>query len=146
MKKIEFLIVGISLAITSIISALFGFAGTTLIGTFWGWFWISFLVQVLLFVAVNSFLLQKQSTTLRMTELEELELLSKFTITLSCGYCKQNNLVPIQLNQRNTFKCESCNQTNSVTMQFAAVPLTTPLESVQIPTQTAGSIEFKVSA
>ena len=146
MKKIEFLIVGISLAITSIISALFGFAGTTLIGTFWGWFWISVLVQVLLFVAVNSFLLQKQSTTLRMTELEELELLSKFTITLSCGYCKQNNLVPIQLNQRNTFKCESCNQTNSVTMQFAAVPLTTPLESVQIPTQTAGSIEFKVSA
>jgi len=146
MKKFEFIVLLLSLGVTSLISVIFGFAGATIIGTFWGWFWISFLLQLLIFVGLNSFLLQKQSTIQRQAELDELEALSKFTISLSCGYCKQANLVAIQLNQRNTFKCESCNQTNSVTMQFAAVPLTTPLESVQIPIETSGSIEFKVSA
>ena len=146
MKRPEILILAISIAITCLISTLFGFAGSALIGTFWSWFWIASLIQVLLFVGVNSFLIQKDNALQQQNELLELQTLSKFTIALSCGYCQQSNTVPIQLNQRNTFKCESCNQTNSVTMQFTAVPLTTPIESVKIPIENAGAIEFKVSA
>ena len=146
MQKIEIIILSVSLAVTALVSTLFGFFGTMLVGTFWAWFGISFLAQVIIFLTINSVLIRNEYYSLRQTEIEELEALSKFTITLACGYCKQPNTIGIQLNQRNTFKCESCNQTNSITMQFSAVPVTTPIESVKIPVENSSSIEFKVSA
>lgn len=146
MKRPETIILVISLAITSLISALFGLVGSSIVGTFWSWFWITCLVQLLVFIGINSILLQRERAFQQQNELLELQTLSKLTVTLTCGYCQQPNIAPIQLNQKNTFKCESCNQTNSVTMQFTAVPLTTPIQSVKIPVENSGSIEFKVSA
>lgn len=146
MKRPELTVLGISLILTSAISTLLGFAGSAIIGTFWAWFWIGCLVQLLVFVGINSFLIQKDNAFQQQNTLLELEALAKFAVNLSCGYCQQNNVVPIQLNQRNTFKCESCNQTNSVSMQFTAIPVTTPIESVKIPVENSNSIEFKVSA
>lgn len=131
MKKIELIVLGISLGITFLVSALFGFAGSSLIGTFWSWFWVSFLVQLILFVSTNSFLLQKDKALTDQLSVQTLEQLSKFTIKLTCSYCQQTNIVPIQLNQKNTFKCEGCNQINNVVMQFTATPLTTPVQSIK---------------
>lgn len=146
MKKFEITILVISLAITCFVSALFGFAGSSIIGTFWGWFWISLLIQFIGFVSYNSYLIQRDNAIFQQTELEALDKLSKFTVKISCAYCQQANIIPIQLNQRNTFKCESCNQVNGVSMQFMATTITTPLETVKIPGETSNSIEFKVSA
>ena len=144
MNKFTLTVVGISLGITSVISSLFGLAGSTIIGTFWSWFWISFLVQFIGFVVVNSFLIQKDNVVLRQTEMAVLDKLSKFTVTLSCAYCKQPSLVPIQLNQRNTFKCEGCNQVNGVSMQFLSTTLTSPVDSVTIPVENS-EVEFLVT-
>lgn len=144
MNKLNLIVLSASVFITSLISTLFGFAGKTIIGTFWGWFCISFLAIFIFFVAYNSYLIQKDNLALEAAEIEALKQLSKFTIKLSCAYCQQNNLIPIQLNQRNSFKCEGCNQVNGVSMQFMATTLTTPIQSVTIPADTNNSIEFKI--
>ena len=102
-------------------------------------------IQIIGFLSINSYLLQRDSIQLQQAEVEALEQLSKFTIKVSCAYCQQPNTTPIQLNQRNTFKCESCNQVNGISMQFMATTLTSPIESVKIPIENSGSIEFKVT-
>lgn len=145
MKSLTLIILVTSIGITCFVSALFGFAGKTVIGTFWGWFWISLLVQFLGFVVVNSFLIQRDNLAQQRAEIDLLDKVSKFSIKLTCAYCQQSNLVPIQLNQRNSFKCESCNQVNGVSMQFMATTLTSPVESVTIPVENSSSVEFKVS-
>tara|TARA_R110000868_G_scaffold40267_3_gene139157 strand:- start:1619 stop:2059 length:441 start_codon:yes stop_codon:yes gene_type:complete len=144
MKKFEYLVLGISISSTFLISTIFGFAGGAIIGTFWAWFWISFLIQVIAFAVWNSFLIQKSDAIAQLAEIQLLEQLSRFVIQLSCAYCKQPNNVPIQLNAKNTFKCESCNQVSGVFMQFTATTLTTPVESVKLPLGGSESVEFKV--
>jgi hypothetical protein len=145
MNKTILLVIGISVGLTCLISTLFGFAGSTIIGTFWGWFWVTFLIQFVGFIVFNSYLIQRDSLSQQQIEVEALDKLSKFTIKLTCAYCQQYNTTPIQLNQKNTFKCESCNQVNGISMQFMATTLTSPIESVKIPIENSGSIEFKVT-
>jgi hypothetical protein len=145
MNKTILLVIGISVGLTCLISTLFGFAGSTIIGTFWGWFWVTFLIQFVGFIVFNSYLIQRDSLSQQQIELEALDKLSKFTIKLTCAYCQQYNTTPIQLNQKNTFKCESCNQVNGISMQFMATTLTSPIESVKIPIENSGTIEFKVT-
>ena len=145
MNKFTLLVFGVSIALTSLFSTLFGFAGQTIVGSFWSWFCISFLVQVIGFVAYNSYLIQRDYSELQRAEINALDKLSKFTIKLTCAYCQQANVIPIQLNQRNTYKCESCNQVNGVSMQFMSTTLTTPLESVKIPVENSRIVEFKVT-
>jgi len=145
MNKITLTILVGSITLTSLVSTLFGFAGSTIIGTFWGWFWISLLIQFIGFVAYNSFLIQRDNIAMQQSEIEALDKLAKFSIRLACAYCNHLNVLPIQLNQRNTFKCDGCNQVNGVSMQFLATTLTTPMQSVKIPVENEGTIEFKVT-
>lgn len=145
MNRLALTVLTASIGITCLISTLFGFAGRTIVGTFWGWFWVSLLVQFIGFVAYNSFLIQRDNFVQQQTELEALDKISKFTVKLTCAYCQQSNITPIQLNQRNTFKCDGCNQVNGVSMQFMATTLTSPVESVKIPVENSNSVEFKVS-
>jgi len=134
-----------SVLITCLVSTLFGLAGSTLIGTFWGWFWVSLLLQVILFSIANSYLIQRDTETFQQQELEMIDKLAKFNVKLNCSYCQQPNLAPISVDQRNTFKCESCNQVNGISMQFMATSLTTPVESVKLPIENSNSVEFTVS-
>lgn len=127
-KSTEFIIASASILVTIIVSTIFGFTGSTLIGTFWSWFWISLLTQVIGFFVVNSFLLQKKIENERILEIQEMKEISKFSINLNCAYCKQANITPIILNKKNTFKCVACNQVNGVFMQFTATTLTTPID------------------
>lgn len=144
MNKFNLIILAASVSLTSVISTLFGFAGRTIVGTFWGWFWVSLLIQFIGFMAYNSYLIQKDNLALQKAEINALEQFSKFSVRLTCAYCEQATAVPIQLNQRNTFKCEGCNQVNGVSMQFMATTLTTPINSVKIPVNGNEPIEFKV--
>lgn len=145
MNKTTILVLLASIGITALVSTLFGFAGQHIIGTFWGWFWVSALFQFIGFVAYNSYLIQKDDIELRKTEIQALEQLSKFTVQLNCAYCQQVAVTPIQLNQRNTFKCDGCNQVNGISMQFIATTLTTPIQSVKLPKiEEQESFEFKV--
>lgn len=144
MNKIKLKILGYSVLLTTSTASLFGLAGQSIIGTFWSWFWVSLLAMFILFAIVNSYFIQKDDNILRQTELQTLEAISKFSITLNCAYCNQQNTLPIQLNKRNTFKCGSCNQANGVSMQFMATTITTPIESVKIPVTGDSTATFSV--
>ena len=145
MNKLNLIIISISIGTTAMVSTLFGFAGQTIIGTFWGWFTVTFLFQIILFAIYNSHLIQKDKIVIQQLENQALSELSKFTVRLLCSYCQQPNITPIQLNQKNTFKCESCNQVNGVSMQFLATSLTTPIQNVKIPVADQEKVEFKIT-
>lgn len=144
MKKPEIVILLLSIGITAIISSIIAAAGCSIIGSFMSWFWISFMVQVIFFVAWNSYLIQKNKFLQVQEEAVQLDAISKFTTNLSCAYCGNKQLVPIFLDQKNTFKCDGCNQTNGIFMQFTATTLTTPIESVKVPIDKNQNFEFNV--
>lgn len=146
MKNLTYLILGLSVLATVVVSAFFGLGGSLIVGSFWGWFWITLLLQLIGFVCLNSFLIKRDNASMELIQAQALDALSKFSIQITCSYCRQQNVVPIQLNQRNTFKCDSCNQINVITMQFNTAPLTTPIDSVSLPVEKNESIEFRVSA
>lgn len=131
MSKQNIIVASASLFLTSLFATIFGLAGSTIIGTFWGWFWISILSMIVVFALINSFLIHRDINLLQKNEIDILDKFSKFSIKLSCAYCQQQNVVPIQLNSRNTFKCEACNQVNGVSMQFMATSITTPIDSAK---------------
>jgi len=145
MNKTEFKILTISLVLTFALSAIIGVAGSFIIGSFWAWFCLSFFAQVIIFAIANSFTINKLSLEQEKANAIALEQFSKFSIKISCAYCNQYALVPIQLNQKNTFKCENCNQVNGISMQFTSTTITTPIESVTVPIDSGNSFEFKVS-
>lgn len=145
MNKLEIKVLIGSVLMTGVVSALFGFAGRTIVGTFWGWFTITLLVQFVGFISYNSFLIQKDNIALQESEVEALKQISKISIKIACAYCQLVNVIPIQLNRKNTFKCEGCNQVSGVSMQFLATTVTTPLESVKIPVGENESIQFTVN-
>jgi hypothetical protein len=139
------IIVGLSLLFTGVVSGVVGLGGYLLGGNFWGWFTLAFGVQFVAFAVINTILQRKDTIEGAKIVNEQLEALSKFTVQLTCAYCKQPNAVPITLNQENRFKCGSCNQINAVKMQFIAAQITTPLQKVVMPVGENDSIEFKTS-
>lgn len=145
MTRLEVKVLIYSILLTCGISCLFGFAGSTIIGTFWSWFCISLLVQFVGFISYNSFLIQKDNIALQEAEVEALKQISKISIKVSCAYCQLPNITPIQLDRKNTFKCESCNQVNGVSMQFMATTITTPLDTIKIPAIENEAIEFSTN-
>lgn len=85
MTKLEVKVLTYSLLLTGGTAALFGFAGSTIIGTFWSWFWISLLVMFLGFISYNSFLIQKDNISLQEAEVEALKHISKISIKVACA-------------------------------------------------------------
>lgn len=147
MNRTEILILLISVGLTLFFSTIFGFAGRAVIGTFWAWFAITLCVQVIGFALYNSQSTRKEEIERQKVEVLALEQLSKFSVKLKCAYCNHPTVIPIQLNQKNTFKCESCKQINGVAMQFSATTITTPIQSVKVPLgdESEGSFDFQVS-
>lgn len=146
MTRLKLKVILLSITITSGLSTLFGFAGSTIIGPFWSWFWISLLIQFLGFIVYNSFLIQRDNIALQEAEVEAMKQIAKISIKIGCAYCQRINITPIQLNKKNTFKCESCNQVNGISMNFIATTITTPLETVKIPTGDTEHFDFKVTS
>lgn len=145
LKTPELLIVSLSLLFTGIVASVVGLGGFLLGGYFWGWFAMAFGVQFIVFAVVNTFLQRKDVLEGAKVLNEQLDALSKFTVQLTCAYCKQPNATPITLNQENRFQCGSCNQINAVKMQFFAAQITTPLQKVLMPVEGNESVEFKTA-
>jgi hypothetical protein len=142
-KRPATVIILISLGITLFISSFVGLSGYLMFNKFWGFFLIGLCVQFIAFAIINTFLQRRDTIDGAKIVNEQLEALSRFTIRVSCAYCQIPNVTPIQLNQENRFKCEYCNQVNSIKMQFFAAQVTTPLEKIVMPIEEQESIEFK---
>jgi hypothetical protein len=134
-------VIGISLLITTLISTLLGTSWYLFTNHFWSGFIGSYCLQFIVFAVVNTFLARKDAIISSKLFTEQLEALSKFSINLTCSYCKHPAVVPIRLDQENRFKCEQCNQVNGVKMQFLSTQITIPLEKVVLPVEEATSLK-----
>jgi len=145
LKSPAFVIISFSLVLTLLVSTLFGLCTALMFKTFWGGFIGGVALQIIVFAIYNTNLLKKdQFESIKLAN-EQLQALSKFTLSLTCAYCKSPNIVPIKLNEENRFTCEYCKQVSGVKMQFITTQITTPLEKVVMPIGTDDSIEFKVT-
>ena len=143
MNRFEIITIAISLLITAIFSCLVGFAGASLYGPFWSWFTLSFLIQVVVFVVWNSYLIQKDNQLAARAEFETMKTNPTIGARLTCAYCNQSNDVQVQLNKKNTFKCVSCNQVSGIVIQLTSTTLTTPMDSVKLPISQTETAEIK---
>lgn len=134
-------VIGISLLITTLISILLGTSWYLFTNHFWSGFIGSYCLQFIIFAVVNTFLVRKDAIISSKLFTEQLEALSRFSINLTCSYCKQPAIVPIRLDQENRFKCEQCNQVNGVKMQFLSTQITVPLEKVVLPVEENNSLK-----
>lgn len=139
----ESLVILLSLGFTGLVSAVVGGGGALITGSFWGFFWVAFGIQFVMFAIINSFLQRKDLIEGTEASNKQLEALSKFVVKLTCSYCQLPNDIPIKLNQENRFECVSCNQVNGVKMQFFSTQITTPLNKVLLPVGENESVEFK---
>lgn len=131
----EIAVIGLSILITVIISCVLGTAGYLFLRNFWGTFLLSLGVQFVVFFIVNTFLQRKDELETAKIVNDQLETLSKYIVRLTCSYCSKPNNVPIILNRENRFKCEFCQQTNGVKMQFFSTQITTPLEKITLSSE-----------
>ena len=92
-----------------------------------GVFLFCFAAQIVLFAIRNSIDIRRAKEADALIEAERLAALSKFTIKISCAYCKQENDVLVAINDVNRFKCEHCGHTSGIKAQFMSTQITTPL-------------------
>jgi uncharacterized membrane protein YagU involved in acid resistance len=137
----EVKVIGISLLITTSVSIVLGVSWYLFTKHFWSGFLAGYCIQFIIFAVVNTFLARKDAIISTSLYNQQLEALSKFTINLSCSYCKQIATVPIRLDQENRFKCDHCNQVNGVKMQFISTQVTTPLERIMFPVEEAPALK-----
>jgi hypothetical protein len=142
----EVRVIAISLGITTTVSTLLGTSWYLFTKHFWSGFLGGYCIQFIIFAVVNTFLARKDAILSTKFYTQQLEALSKFTINLTCAYCKQIAVVPIRLDQENRFKCEHCNQVSGVKMQFISTQITTPLERIALPIDEAPALKSTLEA
>lgn len=122
-----------SLGITAVIASALGLVLSFASGiNFWLGFAGTFLVQIIFFYALNTYLEQvsanratRDAARIQANAIEAT--LGSQSINLDCAYCNVNNIVPVILAEENVFKCVACNQDNAVMMKFYAARVTNPL-------------------
>jgi hypothetical protein len=142
----ELRIISISLVITTCVSTVLGASWYLFSKHFWSGFLAGYCIQFIIFAIVNTFLARKDNIISAELYNKQLEALAKFTISLSCAYCKQQAVVPIRLDQENRFKCDHCGQVNGVKMQFISTQVTTPLERVMFPVEEAPALKSSLDS
>jgi hypothetical protein len=102
---------------------------------FWLWFFTTFGILFVLGLLSNNFLNRKTNKEILQLQNNIANLTSQQAIEISCSYCKTENIIPILLNQRNTFICKKCHHDNLVIFQFMAAQISTPLTLPQLGAQ-----------
>lgn len=137
----------ISLTITLFVCSLVGISGYFLFNRFWASFILGFVAQFIIFVIYNTYLVRKDRLEYAKIVNDQLSAINKYNIQISCAYCRQNNTVPVILNQENRFECEYCKQISGIRMQFFSTQLTVPIEKVILPGSNENeSVVFNVTS
>jgi len=115
-----------SILITSIVSALFGFALRNVFG-FWEATALAFVVQFIAAFVVSSFKLNKITNLTAEFEAELQQLLDLNEATIVCP-CNNNTFMEnIFINMDNSYTCEKCNNTYRVDVNLVPTLLTEPV-------------------
>jgi transcription elongation factor Elf1 len=97
-------------------------------GNFWASFSLFFVIQYVLFSFIASIIKNHQ---IQKTIQKELEVLEPLSTILECAYCNTSNVMTFlpDQNERAEFSCSSCNEKNSVTIQFVVARVTKPVNT-----------------
>tara|TARA_R110002033_G_scaffold5049_1_gene22670 strand:- start:2006 stop:2461 length:456 start_codon:yes stop_codon:yes gene_type:complete len=116
-----------SILITSIVSALFGFALRNLFG-FWEAATLAFVLQFITAFAVSSFKLKKINNLTMEFEAELQQLLDLNEATIECP-CTNNTFTEnIFINTDNSYTCEKCNNTYRIDVNLVPTLLTETMD------------------
>ena len=116
-----------SILITSIVSALFGFALRNLFG-FWEAATLAFVLQFITAFAVSSFKLKKINNLTMEFEAELQQLLDLNEATIECP-CTNNTFTEnIFINMDNSYTCEKCNNTYRIDVNLVPTLLTETMD------------------
>jgi hypothetical protein len=120
-----------------LISTMCAFGGFLFGLNFYGIFFIVFSLQYILFFCISQI---TKSAFVEKTKQKELDKLENLSTILNCAYCNKNNIMIFTPNDNNRieFKCDHCEKTNVVTMQFLVARVT---DSINLPTVTGIPLE-----
>lgn len=122
-------LIALSILITTIISAVGGFALSPVMGGWLHAFVFTFLLQMVGNYFYNDYRYRKSEREQRAYENDRLEILSKNLITFKCP-CGNNVFEqPVYPGLDNVFECQKCNQTVKLDITITPVVVTTPLTS-----------------
>lgn len=118
------LLIGISVLLPALLISIGVFL---FVGYFWGTLIFTFGLIYVIGLVSNKFTESKINT--KINELNEY--ISRKTLEqsmeVSCAYCGMRHIIPIRVDERNTFECKKCSQTSLIVFQFTTAQLTTPL-------------------
>ena len=113
-----------SLAITCAVSLGVAYFASSFEISFWKTFIAVTLVQLAGWQIVDHF----TSIKLRQIQQKAEEIDSMQILPLQCAGCKTTNIVPIRLDEDNSFDCTNCNKTNSVYIETQTAVATSPID------------------
>jgi len=126
--KSVLLLFAISAMMTVLISSIAGVAGLLFHSSFWGWFSIALIIQLILGYFWNQHLDRTAGVEILSLQNKFADITNRQTIELNCAYCNFKNLVNIVLNKDNQFTCPNCQQINKINIKFTTLRTTTVLE------------------
>jgi hypothetical protein len=118
----------VSLFITSIISTLFGFGFSSIVG-FWQAFAIAAGLQIIIALIYKSFRIEQQSSSSNDVEQQFNDLLSLSTISFTCPCSKYTFTEEVFAGTVNIFKCPECNSNVKVNLNASTVLQTNVLNT-----------------
>ena len=121
-----------SICITLGISAIIAGALTFFNVLFWPSFILVSITQIILWQIVKYVVDVKAAIKNKDIEGDLIKQYMVNDVVIPCAGCKKENLVNIQLNKSNSFKCPDCGLENVVYINMEAVQVTTPVGSLKI--------------
>lgn len=111
-----------SIFFTALISAIISLF---FINVFWQAFAITTAAQIVIFFIINAI----RDVSLAKIETAKIAELSKQGLLLKCPCYKQNEeFIPIELNENNSYTCRECNKSISVNIEATTLISTVPLD------------------
>lgn len=95
---------------------------------FWRIFGLAVIAQFILNSIVRLVLYYKANRDAQQFDLRQMELMMSQATEVTCANCKQNELVPLLVNDtENTYKCSACGKENRVIISLETALMYTPV-------------------
>jgi len=122
-----------SLLTTSAIAAAIALILLPLTKSFLTIFFVSIIIQFIVFYIIGSIIDVMSEIKLKQIEAITISELSKQSIEVECPcFKKAREVVPVTLNQDNSYKCGTCGKTNSIIITAETASVTEPI-SLTLP-------------
>ena len=120
--------IGITLGISAVLAGTMTFFNVL----FWPSFIIITIAQIIVWQIVKYVVDVRAAVKNKEIESDLMKQYMANEVVVPCSGCKKENLVPIQLNKSNNFKCSHCDLQNVIYISLEAAQVTTPVDSLKV--------------